>query len=80
MSFTQTGDHRFENFLNALTEAGLTMQDLVADTKTVGQIVDRGFAWIYDRITTERALTGCFYHCHPDKSNYRASQASKTSS
>ena len=78
MSFTQTGDHRFENFLNALTEAGLTMQDLVADTKTVGQIVDRGFAWIYDRITTERALTGCFYHCHPDKSNYRASQASLT--
>jgi MoaA/NifB/PqqE/SkfB family radical SAM enzyme len=80
LSFTQTTDHRFENFHNALTEAGLTMQDLIAGTLTVSEIVDRGFAWIYDRITTDRALTGCFYHCHPNKSNYRASQATKTSS
>jgi len=77
MSFTQTGDHRFENFQVALKQAGLTMQDLVADNKTVRDIVDRGFDWIYDRITTNRALTGCFYHCHPDKSNYRISQATK---
>jgi MoaA/NifB/PqqE/SkfB family radical SAM enzyme len=80
LSFTQTGDHRYENFVTALTEAGLTMADLVAGKQSVREIVDRGFAWIYDRITTERALTGCFYHCHPDKSNYRVSQATKLAS
>jgi len=77
LSFTQTTDYRFENFSNALTEAGLTMQDLIADSKTVREIVDRGFDWIYNRITTSRALTGCFNHCHPNKSNFRMSQSTK---
>ena len=77
LSFTQTTDYRFENFSNALTEAGLTMQDLIADNKTVREIVDRGFDWIYNRITTPNALTACFNHCHPNKSNFRMSQSTK---
>jgi MoaA/NifB/PqqE/SkfB family radical SAM enzyme len=80
LSFTQSGDHRYQNFLDALTAAGLTEKDLLAEQQTVREIVDRGFAWIYDRITTDRALTGCYYHCHPDKSNYRIGQATKLAS
>lgn len=76
LSFTQATDHRYESFLNALTEAGLTMQDLIAKN-TVKAIVDQGFDWIYSRITTDRALMSCFQSCHPDKSNYRVSQATK---
>lgn len=78
MSFTKEYDHRYANFLDGLIEEGLTMDDLYAtDTHTVKDIINRGFDWIYNRITTDRALTGCFYHCHPDKSNYRISQLTK---
>jgi len=76
MSFTRETDHRYENFYNALTEAGLTMNDLIAsDFLSVKDIIDRGFDWIYDRITTDKALTGCSYHCHPNKANYRISRS-----
>jgi len=76
LSFTRETDHRYASFATALAEAGLTLQDLIAST-TVSAIVDRGFDWIYNRITTDRALMSCFHSCHPDKSNYRISQATK---
>ena len=76
LSFTKEYDHRYKNFYDALTDAGLTMADLIAsDSMSVKNIIDRGFAWIYNRITTDKALTGCVYHCHPDKSNFRVSRA-----
>ena len=75
ISFTKESDYRYENFYNALTDAGLTMDDLVAsDSLTVKAIIDRGFDWIYNRITTDQALTACAHHCHPDKSNFRVSR------
>ena len=76
LSFTKQYDHRYDNFYAALTEAGLTMDSLLAsDSFSVKDIINRGFDWIYDRITTDKALTGCVYHCHPDKSNFRISRA-----
>jgi len=78
MSFTREYDHRYANFVDGLTEAGFTLEELyVTDNRSVKDIVNKGFDWIYNRITTDRALTGCFYHCHPDKANYRISQATK---
>ena len=79
ISITKESDHRYENLAHAMQQAGFDYNDFIAGQLTVKQIVDRGFDWIYDRITTDKALTGCFYHCHPNKSNYRASQASKIS-
>jgi len=76
LSFTGKGDGRYDNFINALAGAGLTENDLIAHS-TVREVVEQGFDFVYDRITTESALTACFKHCHPDKSNYRVSQATK---
>lgn len=76
IAFTRTGDWRYENFVNAMTENNLTFDDLKAsNTQTVADIVDRGFDWIYNRITTPQALTACYNHCHPKDSKFRISQA-----
>ena len=76
LSFTRDSDHRYDNFVQAAQQAGVDFDAITAnDTQTVAQIVDRGFDWIYDRITTPQALTGCYYHCHPKDANYRVSQA-----
>ncbi len=76
LSFTKDSDHRYDNFIQAANQSGLSLEDLTAtDLLPVSAIVNRGFDWIYDRITTERALTGCYYHCHPKDANYRVSQA-----
>lgn len=75
ISFTGPDDDRRENFVNALHAAGLTESDLIV-TSTVKNIVERGFDFIYDKITTSSALSACYKHCHPTKSNYRISQSS----
>lgn len=76
ISFTREGDNRYDNLVNALRENNLTLEDLKAsDTQTVVDVVDRGFNWVYDRITTPRALTACYNHCHPKDSAFRASQS-----
>lgn len=76
LSFTLNSDNRYENFINALAENNLTLEDLKANnTQTVPDIVDRGFDWIYDRITTPRALTACYHHCHPKDAAFRIMQA-----
>ena len=76
IAFTREGDDRYQNFINALAENNLTLEDLKANnTQTVADIVDRGFDWIYNRITTPQALTACYKHCHPKDSAFRASQA-----
>lgn len=78
LSFTRDSDHRYDNFVQAAESAGLTLDDLTSTNDLpVSAIVDRGFEWIYDRITTDRALTGCYFHCHPKDSNYRVSQATR---
>lgn len=76
ISFTREYDHRYANFVDGLAEAGFTLEELyVTDKRSVRDIVNTSFDWIYNRITTERALTGCFNHCHPNKANYRLSRA-----
>lgn len=75
LSFTQKSDHRYDNFVQAAAQANVGFDDITAsDAQTVANIVDRGFNWIYDRITTDQALTGCYYHCHPKDAKFRVSQ------
>lgn len=65
LSFTKLTDHRYENFLEALHSEGFTTNDLVAtNDNKVENIVDM-FGWIYNRVTTEKALTACAVHCQP---------------
>ena len=76
ISFTREGDNRYDNLVKALAENNLTLEDLKAsETQTVADIVDRGFDWIYNRITTPQALTACYNHCHPKDSAFRVSQS-----
>jgi len=76
LSFTKESDHRYDNFVQAAQESNIDLNSLTAtNTQTVKSIVDSGFDWIYDRITTDKALTGCYFHCHPKDANYRVSQA-----
>ena len=65
-------DDRWGNFLRAITEAGFALTDFNAtNTKTVRQVFEQGFDWIYDRILTDNALVACSTNCHPVDSNYR---------
>jgi MoaA/NifB/PqqE/SkfB family radical SAM enzyme len=69
-------DHRWNNFSKALTEKGLTPADFIAtDTKTVRQIFEQGFEWIYDKILTDNALVACYQSCHPKDGAYQRSWA-----
>ena len=78
MSFQKTFDHRYPDFVKQLTNAGLVEADLVANQdRTVKQIVNDGFDWIYNSLGTDQQLVACFRHCHPEKSNFRQSQNSK---
>ena len=78
ISIQKTFDYRYPNFLEQLNRAGYTEADLVANQgRTVKQIVNEGFDWIYSSLGTEKQLVACFKHCHPEKSNFRQSQNSK---
>jgi MoaA/NifB/PqqE/SkfB family radical SAM enzyme len=75
LTFTQKRDRRFANFHERLTEQGLDLADLKAtDDRPVSSIINRGFDWIYDSITTDKALTSCYFHCHPKDAPFRQSQ------
>ena len=79
LSVTRTFDNRFENFLDGLSQIGRDLESCFAtDSFTVKQAVDRGFGWIYDKITTPEILSGCYFHCHPKDSPFRISQANLT--
>jgi len=76
LSFTGLGDSRYDNFIAALASAGFNESDLIA-TNTVRAVVEQGFDFIYSKIATASALTACYRACHPGKSNFRTSQATK---
>ena len=75
---TRQTDHRWENFSKALTTAGFSLTDFNAtNTKTVRQVFEQGFDWVYSRILTDRALVACSTNCHPVDSAYQRSVASR---
>ena len=78
ITMTRQTDHRWENFSKALTTAGFSLTDFNAtNTKTVRQVFEQGFDWVYSRILTDRALVACSTNCHPMDSAYQRSVASR---
>jgi len=74
IAINQEADHRYKNFKTALDLEGLTSEDLKAtDHRTVIDCVDRGFEWIYSRLTTDNALVACYSSCHPKDAWYHQS-------
>lgn len=70
-------DRRWNNFVKALSDNNLNLNDFFAtNTKTVRQVFEQGFDWIYDRILTDDALVTCYVNCHPTDSTFQRSKQS----
>lgn len=79
IAINQEADDRYKNFKTALDAEGLTFDDLKATSdRTVKDCVDRGFEWIYSKLTTDNALVACYNSCHPKDAKYHQSWAEST--
>lgn len=76
VSVNKSFDMRYENFLKHLNGAGFTEDDyVVSGDRTVKDVVDQGFSWIYDKLLTDDAPVACYQACHPKVGAYQRSWA-----
>jgi len=71
LTVVKQSDYRWNNFKSELDSNGFNINDFYAsDTKTVREVFEQGFDWIYNKITTDDVLVTCYANCHPKDSAY----------
>jgi MoaA/NifB/PqqE/SkfB family radical SAM enzyme len=76
--FYKESDRYWKDLTDLAEQYGVNVFDLIAtDERLVSSIVDRGFDWIYESLTTTKALSICYHQCNSKTAPFAVGQAHK---
>lgn len=74
--FYKESDRYYNDMVNLAKQHGVDISNLVAtDDRTVADIVDTGFDWVYESLKTNDALSICYKNCNSKSAPFAVSQS-----
>jgi malonyl CoA-acyl carrier protein transacylase len=77
--FYKESDMHFKDAVDLADRHGVDLSMLVAtDERSVANIVNAGFDWVYENLATTDALSVCYSNCNSKTSSFVIGQANRT--
>jgi hypothetical protein len=76
--FYKESDNYWKDITDLAEEYSVNVFDLIAtDERSVSSIVNRGFDWIYESLSTTKALSICYRNCNSKTAPFAVGQTHK---